>query len=152
MGNSMSTRQKAWLEATQRRINFTTEVLASVKSVKLLGLTETMEAMIEQSRLEELQISKKYRRLQALRINIGMHPSPPNNSNNDLTREKSQSSHEYRPTRHLCGVRNRCQSPGFKQSFSYTSGDVAFAHQLVDLPPSRSALCYSGHVRLYWLY
>ncbi|KAH8889119.1 putative ABC transporter [Thozetella sp. PMI_491] len=70
MGKAISTRQTAWLEATKDRINLTTEILGSIKIVKLLGLTEAMESMIERSRTDELTISKRFRRLQVLRICI----------------------------------------------------------------------------------
>lgn len=72
MGNVVSSRQKTWLEATEKRINFTTAVLGSIRNVKFLGLTENMGAMIEASRTEELKISKKFRRTQTIRVCMGV--------------------------------------------------------------------------------
>jgi len=71
MGNAVSKRQKSWLEATEKRINFTTETLAAIKNVKMLGLAEPMSDMIGASRTHELQISKKFRTVQSLRVCIG---------------------------------------------------------------------------------
>ncbi|KAJ5554087.1 hypothetical protein N7513_004046 [Penicillium frequentans] len=68
MGNAVSTRQKDWLKATEKRINFTTSILGSIRNVKYLGLTETMSNMIESMRMEELKISKTFRKLQSIRI------------------------------------------------------------------------------------
>ncbi|KAJ5591589.1 multidrug resistance-associated protein [Penicillium hispanicum] len=68
MGNAVSTRQKTWLQATEKRINFTTAVLGSIRNVKFLGLTETLRDMIEAFRVDELNISKKFRRLQTVRV------------------------------------------------------------------------------------
>ncbi|KAH8702423.1 multidrug resistance-associated protein [Talaromyces proteolyticus] len=68
MGNAVTTRQKTWLEATEKRINFTTAILGSIRNVKLLGLTETMAAMIDALRVDELNISKKFRRIQTVRV------------------------------------------------------------------------------------
>ncbi|KAJ5616869.1 ABC transporter integral membrane type 1 [Penicillium hordei] len=68
MGNAVSIRQKAWLQATEKRINFTSHVLGSIKNVKFLGLTETIKKSIERLRIDELEISKKFRRIQTVRI------------------------------------------------------------------------------------
>ncbi|CAG8303457.1 unnamed protein product [Penicillium salamii] len=68
MGSAISTRQKHWLGATEKRINLTTSILGSIRNVKVLGLTRTMSSMIEGLRMEELETSKKFRRLQSIRI------------------------------------------------------------------------------------
>ncbi|KAJ5806538.1 uncharacterized protein N7503_004140 [Penicillium pulvis] len=68
MGNAVSTRQKDWLKATEKRINFTTSILGSIRNVKYLGLTETMSNMIDAMRMEELEVSKNFRKLQSIRI------------------------------------------------------------------------------------
>ncbi|KAJ5987224.1 hypothetical protein N7451_011589 [Penicillium sp. IBT 35674x] len=68
MGNAVSTRQKDWLKATEKRINFTTSILGSIRNVKYLGLTETMSNMIDSMRMEELEVSKNFRKLQSIRI------------------------------------------------------------------------------------
>ncbi|OQE14835.1 hypothetical protein PENFLA_c035G01769 [Penicillium flavigenum] len=68
MGNAVSARQKNWLRATEKRINFTTAILGSIRNVKVLGLTEVMSSMIGNFRTEELEISKKFRQLQSIRV------------------------------------------------------------------------------------
>ncbi|KAJ5218037.1 uncharacterized protein N7498_000136 [Penicillium cinerascens] len=68
MGNAVSTRQKEWLRATEKRINFTTTILGSIRNVKFLGLAEIMSSKIEALRMEELEISKKFRRIQSIRV------------------------------------------------------------------------------------
>ncbi|KAI1838945.1 hypothetical protein DTO027I6_3367 [Penicillium roqueforti] len=67
-GNAVSVRQKTWLQATEKRINFTSHVLGSIKNVKFLGLTEIIKKSIEGLRIEELEISKKFRRIQTVRV------------------------------------------------------------------------------------
>lgn len=52
-----------WLEAIQNRVNFTSEVLGSMKSVKMLGLTEKLGSIMQAKRVTELELSKKFRRL-----------------------------------------------------------------------------------------
>ncbi|KAJ6175652.1 hypothetical protein N7485_002566 [Penicillium canescens] len=68
MGSTVSTRQKEWLQATEKRINFTSSILGSIRNVKFLGLTEIMSSKIEALRTEELEISKKFRRIQSIRV------------------------------------------------------------------------------------
>ncbi|KAJ6139125.1 hypothetical protein N7471_005611 [Penicillium samsonianum] len=68
MGNAVSIRQKTWLQATEKRINFTSHVLGSIKNVKFLGLTEIIKRSIEGLRIDELEISKKFRRVQTVRV------------------------------------------------------------------------------------
>ncbi|BAE60793.1 unnamed protein product [Aspergillus oryzae RIB40] len=71
IGGSVSRHQKSWLEATQKRVDFTTKVLGSIKAIKMLGLIEGMVYMIEVLRTEELKISKKFQRIQAARVSLG---------------------------------------------------------------------------------
>lgn len=71
MGNAVSARQKSWLQATEKRINFTTAILGSIKNIKFLGLTEIMGVMINGLRDEELSISKRFRRIQTVRVCMG---------------------------------------------------------------------------------
>ncbi len=56
-------RQALWLEAIERRISATTKMLGSMKRIKMCGLTETLFDSLQDLRLEELQISKGFRRL-----------------------------------------------------------------------------------------
>ncbi|KAE8378483.1 P-loop containing nucleoside triphosphate hydrolase protein [Aspergillus bertholletiae] len=69
MGNDVSARQKSWLGATEKRINFTT-ILRSIQNIKFLGLTEIMGVMINALRVDELRISKKFRRIQTVRVSM----------------------------------------------------------------------------------
>ncbi|KAJ5758005.1 uncharacterized protein N7511_006699 [Penicillium nucicola] len=70
MGSAISTRQKDWLQATEKRINFTSSILGSIRNIKFLGLAEIMGSKIEALRTEELEISKRFRRLQSIRVCI----------------------------------------------------------------------------------
>lgn len=55
--------QALWLEAIERRISATSAVLGSMKGVKMCGLKQTLFTNLQNLRVEELNISKKYRRL-----------------------------------------------------------------------------------------
>ncbi|KAG4434582.1 hypothetical protein IFR05_009938 [Cadophora sp. M221] len=67
-------RQKVWLEAIQNRVNFTSEVLGSMKSVKMLGLTEKLGSIMQAKRVTELELSKKFRRLSSSLVLIYNFP------------------------------------------------------------------------------
>lgn len=56
-------RQALWLEAIERRIAATTAMLGSMKGVKMSGLTDVLRADLQQLRIDELEISKKFRKL-----------------------------------------------------------------------------------------
>lgn len=55
----------------QKRINYTSETLGSMRNVKMLGLTGTMASNIQSMRQDELKISKKFRTVQSLDISLG---------------------------------------------------------------------------------
>jgi ATP-binding cassette subfamily C (CFTR/MRP) protein 1 len=57
------TRQARWLEGIERRIAATNSMLNSMKGVKMGGLTEVLRDDLQRLRIEELNISKKFRKL-----------------------------------------------------------------------------------------
>ncbi|KAI4197560.1 MAG: hypothetical protein LQ348_002135 [Seirophora lacunosa] len=61
--NLVVQRQARWLEAIERRISATATMLGSMKRVKMCGLTDTLFDNLHGLRIEELKISKKFRRL-----------------------------------------------------------------------------------------
>ncbi|GKU22899.1 unnamed protein product, partial [Fusarium langsethiae] len=56
-------RQAMWLEAIERRIFVTSQMLGSMKGVKMCGLSQVLGTRIQAMREEELHISGKFRRL-----------------------------------------------------------------------------------------
>ncbi|KAI0423684.1 P-loop containing nucleoside triphosphate hydrolase protein [Xylaria sp. FL1042] len=70
IADKVSKSQKTWLEAIQTRINFTSEILGSMKNVKMLGLTGQMFGMIQDLRGDEIAKSKKYRQVQSYYVSI----------------------------------------------------------------------------------
>ncbi|RAH74153.1 multidrug resistance-associated protein [Aspergillus aculeatinus CBS 121060] len=75
MGNAVTARQKTWLQATEKRVNFTSAILGSIRNAKFLGLSEIMGTMIDALREEELTISKRFRRIQTIRVCMVNLPS-----------------------------------------------------------------------------
>jgi ATP-binding cassette subfamily C (CFTR/MRP) protein 1 len=56
-------RQALWLEGIERRIAATAAMLDSMKGVKMGGLTDVLREDLQRLRVEELHISKKFRKL-----------------------------------------------------------------------------------------
>ncbi|KAB8238859.1 putative ABC multidrug transporter [Aspergillus alliaceus] len=56
-------RQAMWLEAIERRISSTASMLSSMKGIKMLGLSDLLMTCIHNLRLEELSISRNFRKL-----------------------------------------------------------------------------------------
>lgn len=56
-------RQAMWLEAIEKRITATTAMLGAMKGVKISGLTDTLLGNLQKLRVDELRISKKFRKL-----------------------------------------------------------------------------------------
>lgn len=56
-------RQALWLEGIERRIAATNGMLNSMKGVKMGGLTEVLREDLQRLRVDELNISKKFRKL-----------------------------------------------------------------------------------------
>ena len=56
-------RQALWLEGIERRIAATNAMLNSMKGVKMGGLTEVLRDDLQRLRIDELNISKKFRKL-----------------------------------------------------------------------------------------
>jgi hypothetical protein len=61
LAKNLQSKQKAWNVATQNRIAMTTSMLASMKSLKMLGVTAYTESLIQNLRLRELDMASKVR-------------------------------------------------------------------------------------------
>ncbi|KAL7925556.1 multidrug resistance-related protein [Trichoderma austrokoningii] len=63
IGKVLVKRQTVYQKATQSRINFTSEVLGSIKAVKMLGYTERFTDLLEDKRDQDLNVGKHYREM-----------------------------------------------------------------------------------------
>ncbi|GAB1316858.1 hypothetical protein MFIFM68171_07068 [Madurella fahalii] len=61
--NFIMSRQAMWLEAIEKRILATSAMLSSIKGIKMCGLSETLLQSLQKLRVDELRISKRFRRL-----------------------------------------------------------------------------------------
>lgn len=61
--NFVASRQAMWLQAIEKRISATSAMLAAMKGIKMSGLKQTLFDNLQHLRVEELRISKKFRKL-----------------------------------------------------------------------------------------
>ncbi|KAL9623731.1 MAG: hypothetical protein Q9160_001961 [Pyrenula sp. 1 TL-2023] len=71
IAKAMGSAQKLWLEAIQSRINVTAHNLGAMRSIKLLGLASHVSSMIQGFRVNEVELSTSFRRINSGRILIG---------------------------------------------------------------------------------
>ncbi|KAH7226497.1 P-loop containing nucleoside triphosphate hydrolase protein [Fusarium oxysporum] len=60
--------QKRWVRGIQTRIDVTASMLGSMKEVKMLGLTDVLNNLVQSLRVRELDLSKKFRKLMCWRV------------------------------------------------------------------------------------
>jgi ATP-binding cassette, subfamily C (CFTR/MRP), member 1 len=61
IGSAMSITRVNWTKAIQKRVGLTSNLLRSMKSIKLSGLVGTAADRIQRERVQELQLGKKHR-------------------------------------------------------------------------------------------
>ena len=72
------------MQAVQKRVSMTSDVLGAIKGMKMLGLTEMITGKVQDMREHELDMSRRFRRVQIANITLGMScsslPEPEFNS------------------------------------------------------------------------
>ncbi|KAI5924553.1 ABC transporter-like protein [Camillea tinctor] len=74
MSSFADTAQVGWMKATQKRVAATAHVIASMKGVKLLGLSERIHTMISALRTAELVAARYFRYIEVLTATISFAP------------------------------------------------------------------------------
>ncbi|KAK8009116.1 multidrug resistance-like protein [Apiospora marii] len=74
MGSFADRAQVAWMEATQARVGATARAVAGIKSVKLLGLSESVCAVLRKLRGAELDAARRFRHIEVLTATIAFVP------------------------------------------------------------------------------
>ena len=59
----MGPAQALWIGSLQERVKITAKIVGSIKEVKILGMSNTWLNEIQQLRIHELEMSKKFRML-----------------------------------------------------------------------------------------
>ncbi|KAK1755881.1 ABC multidrug transporter [Echria macrotheca] len=71
----MTSRQKVWFESIEGRINFTSHVLGAMKSVKMMGLADKFESMIQGLRNSEVEFARSFRKVSSFNVCLVNLPS-----------------------------------------------------------------------------
>lgn len=109
----VTARQKVWLEAIQARINFTAHTLGSMRSVKMLGLSNKFESLIQGMRVTELELSKRFRRLSSFNVCLGKLKLYVDSAQAGTNmNRRSKLALDFLPVLHICDLCNRRQSSG----------------------------------------
>ncbi|KAK8134552.1 hypothetical protein PG984_006564 [Apiospora sp. TS-2023a] len=74
-GYKLPRQQDAWFQAIESRVDLTSHTLASLQSVKLLGLSGGMESRVQKKREHELQISQAFRVRNCLALTASFGPT-----------------------------------------------------------------------------
>ncbi|KAH8200433.1 hypothetical protein TruAng_005396 [Truncatella angustata] len=74
LAGHVTSRQKHWYGAIQERINYTSEILGSMRNVKMLGLSQKMTENIQSMREDEMNISRRFRKVQSLNVSLANAP------------------------------------------------------------------------------
>lgn len=75
VGRYVGKRQQTWLTAVQKRVNFTAHALSNMKSIKMLGYSDSIRDFIQGLRLGELERAKHYRQLSSVNVCLTNLPS-----------------------------------------------------------------------------
>lgn len=70
-------RQSKWMAAIQKRVGITSDIIGSVKGIKVAGLSDNAENQIRKLRDFELAQSTQYRRIQVVSALSGTQFPPP---------------------------------------------------------------------------
>jgi ATP-binding cassette, subfamily C (CFTR/MRP), member 1 len=74
VSKSIPAKQKVWIEAIGRRVKFTSNLLRSMKSVKLAGLVELTADFLQNERVRELSLASKARWFMVWQNLVGKWP------------------------------------------------------------------------------
>ncbi|KAF8857368.1 putative multidrug resistance protein [Acephala macrosclerotiorum] len=67
-------RQRQWVAAIQRRVSMTSSMLGSMKSVKMMGLSDILTDTLQSQRVRELDLSKHFRVMGLWRMMLSFVP------------------------------------------------------------------------------
>ena len=109
-GKKISSAQKRWVESVEKRVGVTTQMLTSMKAIKMSGLSGYCSSLLQSLRHTELVISLAMRRFLTVGIGLCMFfPSPL--PLKDVLYLISICNTDALPRRRLCGLRRSGLTP-----------------------------------------
>jgi ATP-binding cassette subfamily C (CFTR/MRP) protein 1 len=67
-------RQKSWMDKIEKRVGLTADVIASMKNLKISGITAPVEDLIQNMRVEELESASRFRTIWIIVVMLGYTP------------------------------------------------------------------------------
>ncbi len=95
-------RQAQWVKAIQKRVGITSSMLGSMKSVKMMGLSDNMFETLDGYRSRELNLSKRFRWMSLWRMLLCEYISQTENLPTNKNSIRSNNIWPFRLFRHLC--------------------------------------------------
>ena len=80
LGKNIDRAQKRWVEAVERRVGLTTQMLTSMKSIKMSGLSGYCATLMQSLRKTELAVSLVMRRFLTIGVGLCMFLHPTSSS------------------------------------------------------------------------
>ena len=74
LGKLLGPRQRAWMEAIERRVGVTANAISQMKLIKMSGMTEPVRRHIQKLRLSELDVGGRWRMLLAATATVSQVP------------------------------------------------------------------------------
>lgn len=74
LGKYAGERQKLWMEATQTRVSSISSIIASMKSLKMLGITSQLTGSAQGQRIQELRAGNRFRTITVFSSVMGIFP------------------------------------------------------------------------------
>lgn len=74
IGSTARRRQRAWMQAIQKRIGATSSMLGVMKGIKMTGLSDRLFKVIQDFRVTEIMAARQFRMLQILTVAISFLP------------------------------------------------------------------------------
>lgn len=75
VAKSIRPRQRQWMQAVQKRVAVTSDMLGSIKGTKMLGFSKRITTIVQGLRDGELSRSKRFRKVQITNITLGNAPN-----------------------------------------------------------------------------
>ena len=100
---SMRAKQKIWTAAVQKRVAMTSSMLSSIKSLKIMGLSNDIQDNIQSQRIQEIESSKEFRWMVVLLNTIGWSHWPLSKPQPLFACSNNFWNSEHRPSIGTCG-------------------------------------------------
>lgn len=123
LAKEINPKQEAYVQAVKKRLKYASEVLGSMKNVKMLGLTSYMLSSMQSLREQEMQAIQKYNLIQAFNVALCGFLENFFRLQSMLTHD-SQRSWDLQQPAHFCRLCHRCYAARARRLDSLAGNNV----------------------------